>query len=340
MVSGSRWIPLVVLSAAFLVGCQEEQVADKSVVRPVRAMKVSDAASLQRRQFPGRAKATRELDLAFKVGGPLISFPVKVGDDVETGQQLGRIDPATFAATMDANVASLERAKATLNNAKLEFDRNNTLFEKGHVSKARLDNVTTIVQRNQADVAAAKAALERARLDLDYTNLRAPFAGIVVRTYVENFENVRAKQPVVRIVDSSRIEMVIDIPESLISLAPHVKEAIVVFDAFPNREVPARIKEIGSEASETTRTYPVTLVMDQPEDVKILPGMAGKASGKAAPQEIIARAGVEVPVSATFSGEEPGSTFVWVIDEQSKTVARRRVSPGNLRTGGFRSPTD
>ncbi len=323
------------VAAVLLAGCEEQKPPEKASIRPVRAMKVSDAAAFQQRWFAGRSKATREIDLAFKVGGPLVAFDKKVGDLVGKGDLLGRIDPATYAADVARSKASLERAKASLNNAVLEYERQNTLYEKGHVAKARVDNVTAQVQKNQADVAAEEAALTRAQLDLDYTNLRAPFSGIVVKTYVDNFENIRAKQPTIRLVDSSRIEMIVDIPESLISLVPQVKETIAVFDAFPDRLITGTIKEIGTEASDTTRTYPVTLIMDQPEDIKILPGMAGRVSASTPPQDLVAQAGIEIPVSATFTSEEPGSTFVWVIDETSKTVSQRRVRTGNLTDRGI-----
>ena len=323
------------LMVAGLAGCDEEQVPEKTVVRPVRAMKVNDTAAFQRRTFSGQAKATKELDLAFNVSGPLVEFPANVGDEVKKGDLLARIDPAPFNAEVKRAQATLNRAAATRKNAQLQRDRDKTLFDKGHVAKARLDQTEAKLSETIADVGAADAVLGRARLDLQYTYLRAPFTGIVVQTYVENFENVQVKQPVIRLVDASRIEMIVNIPENLISLMPRVHDVVVAFDAFPDLEVLARIKEIGTEASETTRTYPVTLIMEQPAGAKILPGMAGKAYGKSPIASVENGAGLEIPVSAVLTGAADEKTYVWVIDESTLAVQKRAVTPGPFTDRGI-----
>ena len=86
-------------------------------------------------------------------------------------------------------------------------------------------------------------------------------------TYVENFQNVLQKQPVLRLVSTAKIEMWVDVPEHLISLVDKVTEVTVRFDAFPDVELRAAIKEVGQEASFKTRTFPVKVVMDQPQNV-------------------------------------------------------------------------
>ncbi len=327
---------ILLLMTVVLAGCGEEQVPEKTVVRPVRAMKVDDSAAFQRRTFSGRAKATKELDLAFNVGGPLVKYPAKVGDEVEKGDLLARIDPAPFNAEVKRTQAALDRAAATRRNAQLQRDRDKTLFDKGHVAKARLDQTEAQLSETIADVGAAEAVLGKARLDLRYTYLRAPFTGIVVQTYVENFENVQIKQPVIRIVDASRIEMIVNIPENLISLMPRVHDVIVAFDAFPDLEVPAQVKEIGTEASETTRTYPVTLIMEQPAGARILPGMAGKAYSKSPVAAVENDAGLEIPVSAVLTDATDEKTYVWVIDESTLAVQKRAVTPGPLTDHGIK----
>jgi multidrug efflux pump subunit AcrA (membrane-fusion protein) len=119
--------------------------------------------------------------------------------------------------------------------------------------------------------------------------------------------------------------MIIEIPEQLISLVPLVQNLRCRFDPFPDLEIPAAVKEIGTEASETTRTYPVTLIMDQPEDVRILPGMTGEATGRAVLPDQPDVSAFEIPTTALFT-TDGDATFVWLIDEASMVVTRREVS--------------
>ena len=326
---------VVLVALLALSACEDAEVAEApEVVRPVKAIKIGDASVLQQRWFAGRAQAAREVELSFRVSGPLIEFPVNVGDRVEEGDVLARIDPATFKAEVDRIAANVNRAQASLQNAKLQLQRQETLYRKGHVAKAALDRYVAAEGENSADVRSQQANLQRARLDLGYTTISAPFAGVVVATYVENFEEVREKQRILRLLDPAQIEMVVNIPESMISFAPQVKEVVTIFDAFPNVEIIGAIKEIGAEASETTRTYPVTLVMDQPDGIEILPGMAGRTTSKTVIGPVGNGREVEVPLSATFSGAD-GASLVWVIDEGTMRVAQRSVTTGSLTNQGI-----
>ncbi len=390
MIYKLRDIALMLLPVVLLSACDSEsETANKSeVIRPVKAVKVGDPTTLTRASLPGRAKATREVNLAFRVAGPLITFPVEVGDKVETGTVLARIDPRDFdvrlrnaearlagarsglAAMRVARPEDIRKLKAAVQKdqaavklAKQDFDRLMRIKaeDPGAISLSMIDRRAEQkesaeaelrqtkeelrigqlgaraedIAAQEAEIASLAAALDATQDDLGYTYLRAPFDGTVVATYVENFENVQTKQRILRLLDASRIEMVVDIPETKISNIAYVTNIKVRFDAFPDLEIPAEIKEIGSEASETTRTYPVTLVMDQPEDVTILPGMAGKASGEGNPPGGGAGIGIEVPVSAVFSPDASGKSYVWVIDAAAKTAAKREVKLGELTNLGI-----
>ncbi len=322
----------------FLQGCEKEQVAEKKVVRPIKAMMVTDAVQFRQRQFPGTAKATQEIDLSFRVSGPLITLPVNIGDEVIEGDVIARIDPRDYEVNVRNNRGQLDQAKAVLTRAEADYKRLRNVYatDPGAVSEAAVDQARQNRDSGRANVQSLGASLATAKDRLSYTHLKSPFDGIVVNKYVENFEDVRPKQAVVRIVDDSHIEMIISIPENLISLVPQARNIEVVFDAFPDRKIPAEIKEIGAEASKTTRTYPVTLIMEQPDDINILPGMAGKATGEGAENgEASGQRGKPVPVNAIFSPDDIEKTYVWIIDEKSKLVTKREVTTGKLTDYGI-----
>ena len=320
------FIPILLVA-----GCSDPQSPVEELVRPLRVMQIGDVAQFVGRSFPGRSAASQEVNLSFRVGGPLITFPAKIGDKVSIGDVLARIDPRDFEITVLNVQGDLQRAQADLVLAEREYKRavDAEAVNPELISEAELDRRLAARDKAKANVSALGASLQAAQNDLSYTNLIAPFAGTIVNNYVENFEDVGLKQPILRLLDTTRMEFTINIPETLISLLGSVRNINVVFDAFPDISIPAEIAEVGSEASESTRTYPVTLIMDQPETAEILPGMAGKASGTAeAPTE--AGQYVVVPVTAVFSKQSDGATNVWIVDKTTNTVSRREVQVGRL----------
>jgi RND family efflux transporter MFP subunit len=169
--------------------------------------------------------------------------------------------------------------------------------------------------------------------------LRAPFAGEVARKLVDDFANIRAKDPILILQDNSHLEIVIDIAEAdYVNMQPGLDNAErtararprVIVGSVPGREFPARIKELATAADPTTRTYAVTLAFDNPPDVNLLPGMTAKVrvwgAGAAVPEAIW------IPAHAART-DESGEAFVWVVDAASMKVGRRPVALGELSGG-------
>ncbi len=331
-----KFIPFILIAALLLSGCQEEAPV-KEIIRPVKALKVADVDTFENEKYNGIAKATQEVDLSFRVDGPMIERPVNVGDTVKEGQLIARIDPRDYEVRLRNAQGQLVKARTVLKRAQADLDRVLRIKKEdpGAVSETMIDKARQNKDSAQAEINSLAAAVDRAKDDLQYTYLKAPFGGIITQTYREAFENVRRKQPVVRLLDPSQIEMWVNVPESQISLAPYVDKIWVRFDAL-NIEVPAEIKEIGTEASQTTRTFPVNLIMDQPADIKILPGMAGVTRHTLKLPEDVRESEFLIPVTAVFTDPEKHKSYVWLIDESSMTITRHEITPGKLTGRGLR----
>ncbi len=333
----TRGILVSIVGITMLVGCAQEEVEKPEPIRPVRAIKVGDVESFDQSFLPGRARASQEVDLSFRVAGPLITRPVFVGDEVKKDQVVATIDPRDYKVEVRNAEGQLAEAKAALVRAQGDFDRIMRIFktDPGATSKSAVDKAREDRDRAKAAIKSLEATEQGALDRLDYTYLKSPFDGTVTATYVENFTSVRAKQPIVRILDSKRMKFDVDVPEKYISFIPSAKNIRVTFDAFPDTEIPAELFEIGAEASKTTRTYLVTLIMDQPENFKILAGMAGKVRGDAELPGGMETDQVIIPVTAVFSPDKGETSFIWVIDEQTKTVTKRKVTARRLMDSGI-----
>lgn len=315
---------LPIVATVLLVACEKPAEIAEVTIRPARVIRIADASEIRGRALPGRAEAVEEVNLSFDVPGTILQRPVNVGDDVEAGQMLARLDKRDYQNELDASKAARDRAKAN-------FERVEIAATSGAVSRQDLDDARAQLEVRQAEVKIKQKAVED-------TTIRAPRSGTISATYVEAFTAVRAKEPILRLLDVSSIEMVLQVPENLISLVPNVESVSVEFDAFPGQIVPARIKEVGNEASLTTRTYPVRLIMEQPEDFKIMPGMAGKARAVLRDGTNGQASGFQVPVAAVFTSNEvefSGKDYVWVVNEADSTVQRREVSTGALTQFGI-----
>jgi RND family efflux transporter MFP subunit len=326
---------IVVLIALLAAACGEASVKNEAPPRPVKVFRVIDANLIAGRAVPGQARSARETMLSFRVAGRLQERRVKTGDQVKEGDIVATLDRAPYQAELDRAAANLRRAQAAYVNAAGQLDRDKQLFAKGIIAKARFDNTNSTARQARAEVTSQEAALERAKLDLGYTELRAPFSGTVSGVFIEPFQEVGPQQSVIRLIDPSEIEMVVNVPESLISYVPNIIDIKATFDAFPGVEIPGEVSEIGTEPLENTRTYPVKLLLNPPAGVTIVPGMAGRVRGKPGPQIAQQVRGVVVPLSATFSPNDSSGSFVWIVDEATQTVHRKEVKLGEPVVGGI-----
>ena len=312
------------LGLMLLLGaCGGEIEEAAPVVRPVKIVEFGVVSADQTREYPGSIAPTEEADLSFEVSGQVVAFPVSEGQAVRRGTVLARIDEADYEARRNAAAANRLAAEAT-------YERFQQLYEQNVVSLQDLE-----VRRRDFDV--ADANLQTAQNALDDTELRSPFSGIVARTYVDNFSNVQAKQPVLKLQNEEMLEVKVSVPEAdalLGAAAVQSRERVaqlnprVVVSALPGREFPARVKEFSTSADPVTRTFEATLEFDPPSDARILPGMTARviidAFNIADVQETST-----LPSSAVFA-DDNGDPNVWVIDPATMSAQRIPIVVGDI----------
>lgn len=326
---------MTMLCLPFIQSCSEEAPAP-AVIKKVKAIQIGSYDLLEKRAFPGKAQAAQEASLSFRVSGQVASLPVNVGDKVKAGDILATLDDTDFKNAVNIAEGLLGEAKAAYVDAAKDYQRALNIQKKdpGIISEAMIDKAKANSEITAAAQRSAEANLQLAKDRLSYTQIKAPFDGEVVATYVENFETTIAKQNILRILNPEGMEFVFEVPESLIGYANAVKSANIKFDIAPNTELKGTLKEIGREASTSTRTYPITLVIENTADVTILPGMAGKANIVAELPQDSALSGIVVPASSLFSEGAIENSFVWVINDNK--VSKRAVKLGPPSNYGLR----
>ena len=254
---------VVALGLAACGGEPEEQAAD--VARLVRSVVVGGSNAAGTRQFPGKVEAYRQADIGFRIDGKVTTIEVKEGEQVAENQLLARLDQTDLRITLKDRQATYDA-----NNA--NYLRGKELVAEGAISRMDFDKL-------EAAFKTADAALEQARQNIAYTELRAPFAGNISRRLVERFEEVQAKQPVFELRDVSRLEVKFDVPENLVIGMRSARKddapipVYAVFESLPQVQFPLQIKEVATSADPKTQTFEVTMSMPRPEQLNLLPGM-------------------------------------------------------------------
>jgi len=130
-------------------------------------------------ELPGRIAATRVSEVRARVSGILQERVFEQGTFVKQGDVLYRIDPRLFRVRVASAEATLQRAKATQENARLQLERQQNLKERNIATGIDYDTAAVAVAQADADVASAEAGLDEAKINLDYTEVRAPISGII-----------------------------------------------------------------------------------------------------------------------------------------------------------------
>ncbi len=249
--------------------------------------------------------------------------------------------------------AQLRAAEAELANARTEYNRHARLLRSNAISRAAYERTRTAYQVAQEAQRSARQMLQKgmvarpeeidaqqgvvrglearvveANIQLQDSTLRAPYDGVIAQRFVELQQNIRAQAPIVRFQDVDEIDIVVDVPETVMAAdlrTADIVQMLAEFSGAPGLQFPVHITEVAQAADPTTQTFKVRVAMKSPPEVNLLPGMTATVT------LTYRRAGILdnrilVPVSAVFKAST-GQQVVWIIGPDQK-VTRRPVKIG------------
>lgn len=164
--------------------------------------------------FDGVVEAVRQTVLAAQVAGAVVALEVKVGDAVETGQVLVRIDARAANQNTAAGDAQVAAARATLDLAAKDLARQKQLFQKGFISQGALERAESLFESTQAQVAAQLAQAGATRTASGFFVLRAPYAGVVSDVPIALGDMAMPGRPLLSLYDPTRLRVAVWVPQS------------------------------------------------------------------------------------------------------------------------------
>ena len=303
--------------AGVLVSCKPDTKVEATEIRPVRTVIAAKGEAGETVVLTGHVQAEDEPALAFRIAGRMIERPVNVGDRVEAGQVLAKLDPENELNALRSAESALAAAQVQLTYARGDFERQRQLLANGHTPRARFDQSQNALQNAQSQVDDAEARLRIARDRVSWTILEADAPGTVTARGAEPGEVVQAGQMIVRLARQGGRDAVFDVPAQLLRSAPSDSEITVRLTDDPSVTATGRVREVAPQADPVTRTFEVKVGLSDPPEAMRL-GATVTGSVKLESEPVIA-----IPSTAlTELNRQPA---VWIVDPKNLTVSMRNV---------------
>ncbi len=296
-------------------------------------------ADVQERDFPvyltglGSVQAFNTVALKSRIDGQIMQVNFQEGQDVSQGQLLIQIDPRPYQVALSTAEANLQRDEAQLNNAKAQYERQKALYAGGVISKQDLDTQQASFGQYEGTIAADKAAIESAKLNLVYTRITSPIDGRIGLRQVDSGNYVQASSttPMAIITQLHPIAIVFTLPEDqLQSVRQRMKQGTLAVDVYGRDDQTklstGKLLTIDNQIDPTTGTARFKAVFENPEN-NLWPNQFVNVHLLLETR----KDAITIPVSAVQRG--PQGTFTYVVDDKNTVQIRPiqlAVTQGNV----------
>ncbi|PWT70817.1 MAG: efflux transporter periplasmic adaptor subunit [Proteobacteria bacterium] len=305
-------------SSLVLAACDRDAgTAATPAPRAVRTATVEKREASTPLTFTGRIEAEDEVSIAFRISGRVLANDTKIGDRVEAGQVLARLESQNELNGLRQAQAALVAAQGQLTQARNHYDRQQTLLAQGWTTRANFEVATQAQQTAQSQVEAAEAQLSAAHDLVGFTELKADAPGKITATGPGAGEVVQAGQMIARIARQDGRDAVFDVPAQLTRSGLADPQITVSLADDPKITAQGRVREVAAQASPVTRTFEIKVgLTDPPAAMRLGATVVGRVQTNAGPA-------IDIPSTAlTKMNQRPA---VWVFDPSTSTVSIRNV---------------
>ena len=326
MTAGRFW-PVLILSLMFLAACQSDAQSDgdanndasdaEKSEEDTPAIPVETAVASRGdiyAMYSGTApiEADAEAGVIAKVAGEIREILVEEGDDVISGQLLARLDG-------DRLRLELMQSEANLRKAQRDYQRNVDLKDKSLISTGDFEKI-------KYDMEALDASYNLAKLELSYTDIRAPIDGVIAERFVKVGNTIDVNAITFQVTSLEPLIAYLHVPEREYRRIARGQTAVIAVDALQGSEFNATVARISPVIDPATGTFKITVEVSDPSR-RLKPGMFGRINivYDMHPQAL------QVPRSAII--DEAGETSVFIIEDEK--AVRRSIKTGYSNSGNI-----
>jgi membrane fusion protein (multidrug efflux system) len=325
---------LLALAASLLVACGSDQSPQSGSGAATLAPVTTEVLTIERRDIPlqksysSLLRSDDEVTVVARVTGVLESRQFEQGDRVEQGDLLYTIESELYQARVNERAADLKSAVAEMERARRDAQRYRQLLSRNSVSQQVVDQAQAELSIAQARVAQAEAALASARIDLDYTRVKAPVGGMIGLSQVNVGNLVNFGTELVTITPLDPLEVRFQLPQrdafelrkQLVAAGTDIRQipaTLQVADSYAANPLtlPGRMEFLGSRIDERTSTVQASARFENPQ-AQVLPGQFVRVNIEGMKRfDVIAVP--EIAVTQGLMGPQ-----VFVVDEEGKARAQ------------------
>jgi RND family efflux transporter MFP subunit len=311
------WLMIVLMAG----GCSKQAVKDPRLQSPrVEVFKAKTAGS-NGRTFTGIVEARVQSDLGFRVAGKILERSVDVGQRVQKGQPLMRLDPEDLRLSAAAQQANVEAARAKYTQAKADETRSGMLVKSGVISPREYDQDRAALDTAKAQLEAAEAQARVSNNSSEYAILLADADGVIVRTLSEPGQVVAAGQTVIQLAHDGPREALINLPEGV---RPDLGAIASARLYGQDQMYQASLRQLSDAADPASRTFEARYVL---EGEAASAPLGSTVTITLLTKQTSGNQSVLVPVGAVY--DRGGGPGVWVVDDKSE-VKFRSVQIGSI----------